>query len=97
MANFAHFCHESARISRFGPKLACQAKIFLDLEAGARHKLGFEESNMFVKDIAMTNRHRTEDEIVADDRASGTRPSRSAHRNRRRAESRADLIEEMKT
>ena len=62
-----------------------------------RHELGFIKSIMVVKDIAMTNRHRTEAEIVLDDRAFGTRPSRSVLRNRRRAESRADIIEEMKT
>ena len=94
---FAHFCHESAIISRFGPKLARQAKIILDLEAGARDKLGFEESNVFVKNIAMTNRHRTEAMIVPDDRAFGTGRSRDSLRNRRRAECRADRFEERKT
>ena len=45
----------------------------------------------------MTNRHRTEATTVPDDRASGTCPSRPVMRIRRRAEGRADIIEEKKS
>ena len=45
----------------------------------------------------MAHRHRTDATIVPDDRAFGICRSRDSLRNRRRAECRADLIEEMKT
>ena len=45
----------------------------------------------------MTNRHRTEPKIVPDGRSTGACPYRPVIRDRRRTESRADLIEEMKT
>ena len=63
----------------------------------ARGINGFQESNMFVKEIAMTNRQRTEAKIVRDGRATGACPSRPVLRNRRRASDRADIIEERKT
>ena len=58
---------------------------------------GFRESNMFVKEIAMTNRLRTEAKVLPDGRATGACPSRPVIRNRRRASGRADIIEERKT
>lgn len=52
---------------------------------------------MFVKEIDMTNRQRTEAKIVPDGRPAGTCPSRPVLRNRRRASGRADIFEERKT
>ena len=63
----------------------------------ARGINGFRESNMYVKEIAMTNRQRTEEKIVPDGRATGARPSRPVLRNRRRTSGRAVIIEERKT
>ena len=68
----------------------------LDLEVDSENN-GFRESNMFVKEIDMTNRQRTEAKIVPDGRSAGTCPSRPVLRNRRRASGRADIIEERKT
>ena len=45
----------------------------------------------------MANRHRTDATTVPDDRTFGIRRSWDSLRNCRRAECRADLVEEMKT
>ena len=94
--NFDRFGLESAKIRRFGQMLARHVEKTLDLEVGAGEN-GFRESNMFVKEIDMTNRQRTEVKIVHDGRATGACPSRPVLRNRRRASGRADIIEERKT
>ena len=92
----AHFGQEPADFCRFRVKIACQVKKILTWSL-AWAKNGFRESNVFVKEIAMTNRQRAKAKIVADGRATGARPSRPVLRNRRRASGRADIIEERKT
>lgn len=91
-----HLGQESADFCRFRVKIEFQIKNILTwrLAWGIN---GFRESNVFVKEIAMTNRQRTEAKIVPDGRATGACPPRPVFRNRRRAQGRADIFEERKT